>query len=106
MFGKSPKVLRAVLGDVIEVAENELSTMARLVLQRAFEHWRELDEHLRWCDRQVGQHVRSKAVARPEQSHPDQLNNPTTVGAASMLLAGLVCLFAVSVRPPKSLLRR
>ena len=38
VFGKSPKVLRAVLADVIEDAENELSTTARLVLQRAFEH--------------------------------------------------------------------
>jgi len=64
VFGKSPKVLRAVLVDVIEDASNELSTMARLVMQRAFEHWRELDEHLRWCDRQVGQHVRSSPAAR------------------------------------------
>ena len=64
VFGKSPKALRAELGDVIEDASNELSTMARLVVQRAFEHWRELDEHLRWCDRQVGQHVRSSAPAR------------------------------------------
>ena len=38
--------------------------MARLVLQRAFEHWRELDEHLRWCDRQVGQHVRASPAAK------------------------------------------
>ena len=64
VFCKSPKVLRAVLADVIEDASNELSTMARLVMQRAFEHWRELDEHLRWCDRQVGQHVRSSPAAR------------------------------------------
>lgn len=64
VFSKSPKVLRAVLTDVIEDATNELSTMARLVLQRAFEHWRELDEHMRWCDRQVGQHVRSSPVAK------------------------------------------
>jgi transposase len=38
VFGKSPKVLRAVLTDVIEDATNELSTMARLVVQRAFDH--------------------------------------------------------------------
>ena len=57
-------MLRAVLGDVIEDAENELSTMARLVLQRAFEHWRELDEHLRWCDRQVRLHVRASPAAQ------------------------------------------
>jgi transposase len=64
VFGKSPKVLRAMLCDVIEDASNELSTRARLVVQRAFEHWRELDEHMRWCDQQVGQHVRSSAAAK------------------------------------------
>jgi transposase len=64
VFGKSPKALRAELADVIEDAGNELSTMARQVLQRAFEHWRELDEQLRWCDRQVGQHVRSSPAAQ------------------------------------------
>jgi transposase len=64
VFGKSPKALRAELADVIEDASNELSTMARQVLQRAFEHWRELDEQLRWCDRQVGQHVRSSPAAQ------------------------------------------
>jgi transposase len=64
VFGKSPKVLRAVLTDVIEDASNELSTTARLVLQRAFDHWRELDEHLRWCDQQVGQHVRGSPAAK------------------------------------------
>jgi transposase len=64
VFGKSPKVLRAVLTDVIEDAGNELSSTARLVIQRAFEHWRELDEHMRWCDRQVVQHVRSNPAAQ------------------------------------------
>jgi transposase len=34
------------------------------VLQRAFDHWRELDEHLRWCDQQVGQHVRASPAAK------------------------------------------
>ena len=64
MFGKSPKVLRASLADVIEDASNELSSTARLVIQRAFEHWRELDEHMRWCDKQVGLHVRSNPSAQ------------------------------------------
>ena len=64
VFGKSPKVLRAGLAEVIEDASNELSGTARLVLQRAFEHWRALDEHLRWCDQQVGQHVRGSPEAR------------------------------------------
>ena len=64
VFGKGPKVLRVVLADVIEDASNDLSPTARVVLQRAFEHWRELDEHMRWCDRQVGLHVRANPAAR------------------------------------------
>jgi transposase len=64
VFRQGPKLLRAELADVIEDASNELSAMARRVLQRAFEHWRELDEHMRWCDRQVGQHVRSSPAAQ------------------------------------------
>ena len=49
---------------MIEDAGNELGTTARLVLQRAYDHWRELDEHMRWCDRQVGLHVRSSPAAK------------------------------------------
>jgi transposase len=64
VFPKSVKALRAVLSDVIEDAGNELSGVARLVVQRAFERWRELDEHMRWCDAQVGQHVRSSPAAK------------------------------------------
>src|SRR5437660_3551058 len=64
VFAQSPKALRAELADVIEDAGNELSTTARRVLQRAFDHWRELDEHMRWCDQQVGQHVRASPAAK------------------------------------------
>ena len=64
VFARSPKVLRAALADVVEDASNELSGVARLAVQRAFEHWRELDEHLRWCDRQIGQYLRSNAAAK------------------------------------------
>src|SRR5437868_3398977 len=46
VFGQGPKALRADLADVIEDASNELTPMARVVLQRAFDHWRELDEHM------------------------------------------------------------
>ena len=84
VFGKSPKVLRAVLADVIEDAGNELTTLARLVVQRAFEHWRELDEHLRWCDQQIGQHVRNSTEAKRAAS-------VTGIGplGASALVAGV-----------------
>jgi transposase len=64
VFSQSPKALRAQLAEVIEDASNELTALARHVLLRAFDHWRELDEHMLWCDRQVGQHVRSSPAAR------------------------------------------
>ena len=64
VFGKSPKVLRAALPEVLEDASNELSGRARLTVQRAFRQWRELDDHLRWCDQQIGEHVRHSEPAR------------------------------------------
>jgi transposase len=64
VFGKSPKVLRAALPDVLEDASNELSGTARQVLQQAFEQWRSLDERMQWCDRQISQHVRNCDAAR------------------------------------------
>ena len=63
-LAKSPKALRIKLAEIVEDAQNELSVQARWVLLRAFEHWRELDEHMRWCDNQIGQHVRTNAQAR------------------------------------------
>ena len=64
VFAKSPKALRAELADVLEDAGNELSGIARLAVQEAFVHWRELDEKLLWCDQQIGRHVRSSAEAK------------------------------------------
>ena len=64
VFAKSPKALRAELADVLEDASNELSGTARLAVQEAFVHWRELDDKLLWCDQQVGRHVRSSADAK------------------------------------------
>src|SRR5207344_1190041 len=49
VFPKSPKALSAVLADVLEDASNELGGVARQALQRAWDHWRELDAHLAWC---------------------------------------------------------
>ena len=64
VYGKSPKVLRAVLADVIEDASNELTGLARTAVQQAYEHWRGLDERMRWCDQQIGAHVRSSPAAK------------------------------------------
>ena len=70
VFGKSPKVLRAVLADVIEDASNELTGLARMAVQQEYEHWRVLDERMRWCDQQIGAHVRMCAAARQPSARP------------------------------------
>jgi transposase len=53
---QSPRVLRERLTDILEDASNEIASMARLVMQRAQEHWRELDEHIEWCDQRIAAH--------------------------------------------------
>lgn len=53
---QSPKVLHGHLSDVIEDASNDIAGIARLVLQRAQEHWREIEEHIKWCDQRIAAH--------------------------------------------------
>jgi transposase len=50
--------------DVLEDAGNELDTLARLTLQRAQARWRELDEHLAWCDQRIDAHGRDNPQVR------------------------------------------
>lgn len=38
--------------------------MARLVIQRAQAQWRELDEHLSWCDKRIAAHLHDDAQAK------------------------------------------
>jgi transposase len=61
VFAKSPAALQAVLTDVLEDASHEMNTLARLVLQRAQSQWRELDEHLAWCDERIAAHAKDNA---------------------------------------------
>lgn len=51
-----PQVLRQHLSDVLEDASNDIAGMARLVLQRAQEHWREIEAHIQWCDHRIAAH--------------------------------------------------
>jgi transposase len=45
-------------------ASNEMNALARLTLERAAEHWREIDEHLAWCDQRIAQHAQDNAEVR------------------------------------------
>ena len=62
-FPQSPEALRKVLADVVEDASNELTGIARLVLQRAHLHWIDLDLQMKWCDERIEAHARSDARA-------------------------------------------
>ena len=56
VFAQSPAALQAVLADVLEDAGHEMNTLARLVVQCAQAQWRELDEHIAWCDQRIAAH--------------------------------------------------
>ncbi len=48
----------------LEDASNELGTLARLTLQRAQSQWRELDEHLAWCDERIAAHAKGNDAVK------------------------------------------
>jgi len=64
VFAQSPEVLQRALPDVLEDASNELAGIARLVIERAKEQWRELDQHIAWCDARIGAHIKLDAQAK------------------------------------------
>jgi transposase len=63
VFAKGPKALREALPEVLEDATNELTGLARLSLQRAFEHWLALDAEIAWCDARILEHARADEQA-------------------------------------------
>ena len=64
VFPQRPEVLRQALPETIEDATNELGGLARLALQRAWEQWQELDEHLHWCDQRIATHLKTNEQVR------------------------------------------
>jgi transposase len=56
VIAQNPRRLHERLADILEDASNELDFMARQVLDRAFGHWRQLDEEVRWCDERIAVH--------------------------------------------------
>jgi transposase len=78
-FAQGPEALRRVLADVLEDGANEMNALARLVIQRAAEQWRQLDEHLAWCDERIAQHARENPAVR----RASQLLGIGAVGASA-----------------------
>jgi transposase len=64
---KSPDKLREKLADMLEDASNDLSGMARLVIQEANDQWKDLDERIDWCDERIKAHVKDDAQAKAAQ---------------------------------------
>ena len=64
VVGQSSRVLRERLSDVLEDASNELAGLARLVIERAQMQWRELDEHIAWCDARIAAHLKDDEQAQ------------------------------------------
>ena len=77
-------MLRQHLNDVLEDASNDIAGMARLVLQRAQEHWRELEAHIRWCDRRIAVHQKDdnrSSGCRAQRGRPHHgISDGSTVG--------------------------
>jgi transposase len=64
VLAQRAKVLREELNDILEDASNELSGLARLVIERAQTQWRELDEHIAWCDARIAAHIKDNEQAK------------------------------------------
>ncbi|WP_157272395.1 IS110 family transposase [Azohydromonas aeria] len=84
VFPQGSKALRQALPLALEDGANELPAVARYAVQRAQQHWQELDEHLAWCDARIAEHVRSSEAAQ-------QAARLQGIGAlgASALVAGV-----------------
>ena len=81
IFPQSPEALRLVLADVLEDASNELTGIARLLLQRAHVHWIDLDLQMKWCDERIESHARSDDRA----SKAAQLQGIGPIGASALV---------------------
>lgn len=58
------RALRMALDEILEDGGNEMNGLARMTIGRAQVQWRELDEHLAWCDERLAAHERDNADVR------------------------------------------
>ena len=64
VVSKSPEKLREKLTEMLEDASNDLSGLARLVIEEAYAHWKEIDDRINWCDQRINAHVKDDAQAK------------------------------------------
>jgi len=63
-----PQKLRLELPQLLEDGANEMPGATRLAIQRLMQQWRQLEEDIGWCDRNIAQHARSDPRARQAQA--------------------------------------
>lgn len=61
---KSPEKLREKLTEMLEDASNDLSGLARLVIQEAYDQWKNLEKRIEWCDERINAHVKDDSQAK------------------------------------------
>jgi len=59
VVSQKPEKLREKLTDILEDASNDLSGLARLVVQEAYDQWRDTEERIKWCDKRINAHVKN-----------------------------------------------
>lgn len=64
VVAKSPDKLTENLTSMLGDASNDLSGLARLVIEEAYAHWKEIDERINWCDQRIKAHVKDDAQAK------------------------------------------
>ena len=64
VVSKSPEKLSEKLPDMLEDASNDLSGLARLAIEEAYGHWKEIDQRIKWCDERINAHVKKDAQAK------------------------------------------
>lgn len=58
------RALRQALDEILEDGANEMNGLARMTIQRAQAQWRELEEHLAWCDARLAAHEQDNEQVR------------------------------------------
>ena len=64
VFTQSATTLSAQLSATIEDASNALSGLARMAIERVQMQWRELDDHIDWCDQRIAAHLKQNEQVR------------------------------------------
>ena len=64
VVSQSPEKLRQRLKQMLKDASNDLCELARLVIEEAYRHWKQLEERIEWCDQRINAHIKDDAQTK------------------------------------------